>query len=267
LRILVTNDDGIHSDGLWQLAEALSAVGEVSIVAPDRDQSGVAASLTLTSVLRVQEVPSRLDGVVTNAVQGTPGDCVILAIETILDEPPDLVVSGVNRGANLGHDVLISGTVGAAAHGYMKGFTSIAVSARYGEGDARYEVAARAAAAVARALKEAPLDVPHLINLNVPDLDAEEIKGVELTRPGPRAFVERVTKARDGTRTHYWIAEDRILDIAPAGTDLGAMRDGSISISSLDFGFSEGEQAAPLDYLVDAVRADLGIHSNSYSNS
>jgi 5'-nucleotidase len=145
----------------------------------------------------------------------------------------------------------------------MKGFTSIAVSARYGEGDARYEVAARAAAAVARALKEAPLDVPHLINLNVPDLDAEEIKGVELTRPGPRAFVERVTKARDGTRTHYWIAEDRILDIAPAGTDLGAMRDGSISISSLDFGFSEGEQAAPLDYLVDAVRADLGIHSNS----
>jgi 5'-nucleotidase len=263
LRILVTNDDGIHSDGLWQLAEALSAVGEVSIVAPDRDQSGVAASLTLTSVLRVQEVPSRLDGVVANAVQGTPGDCVILAIETILDEPPDLVVSGVNRGANLGHDVLISGTVGAAAHGYMKGFTSIAVSARYGEGDARYEVAARAAAAVARALKEAPLDVPHLINLNVPDLDAEEIKGVELTRPGPRAFVERVTKARDGTRTHYWIAEDRILDIAPAGTDLGAMRDGSISISSLDFGFSEGEQAAPLDYLVDAVRADLGIHSNS----
>jgi 5'-nucleotidase len=267
LRILVTNDDGIHSDGLWQLAEALSAVGEISIVAPDRDQSGVAASLTLTSVLRVQEVPSRLDGVVANAVQGTPGDCVILAIETILDEPPDLVVSGVNRGANLGHDVLISGTVGAAAHGYMKGFTSIAVSARYGEGDARYEVAARAAAAVARALKEAPLDVPHLINLNVPDLDAEEIKGVELTRPGPRAFVERVTKARDGTRTHYWIAEDRILDIAPAGTDLGAMRDGSISISSLDFGFSEGEQAAPLDYLVDAVRADLGIHSNSYSNS
>ncbi len=263
MRILVTNDDGIHSDGLWQLAEALSAVGEVSIVAPDRDQSGVAASLTLTSVLRVQEVPSRLDGVVANAVQGTPGDCVILAIETILDEPPDLVVSGVNRGANLGHDVLISGTVGAAAHGYMKGFTSIAVSARYGEGDARYEVAARAAAAVARALKEAPLDVPHLINLNVPDLDAEEIKGVELTRPGPRAFVERVTKARDGTRTHYWIAEDRILDIAPAGTDLGAMRDGSISISSLDFGFSEGEQAAPLDYLVDAVRADLGIHSNS----
>jgi 5'-nucleotidase len=263
LRILVTNDDGIHSDGLWQLAEALSAVGEISIVAPDRDQSGVAASLTLTSVLRVQEVPSRLDGVVANAVQGTPGDCVILAIETILDEPPDLVVSGVNRGANLGHDVLISGTVGAAAHGYMKGFTSIAVSARYGEGDARYEVAARAAAAVARALKEAPLDVPHLINLNVPDLDAEEIKGVELTRPGPRAFVERVTKARDGTRTHYWIAEDRILDIAPAGTDLGAMRDGSISISSLDFGFSEGEQAAPLDYLVDAVRADLGIHSNS----
>ena len=267
MRILVTNDDGIHSDGLWQLAEALSAVGEISIVAPDRDQSGVAASLTLTSVLRVQEVPSRLDGVVANAVQGTPGDCVILAIETILDEPPDLVVSGVNRGANLGHDVLISGTVGAAAHGYMKGFTSIAVSARYGEGDARYEVAARAAAAVARALKEAPLDVPHLINLNVPDLDAEEIKGVELTRPGPRAFVERVTKARDGTRTHYWIAEDRILDIAPAGTDLGAMRDGSISISSLDFGFSEGEQAAPLDYLVDAVRADLGIHSNSYSNS
>ena len=263
MRILVTNDDGIHSDGLWQLAEALSAVGEISIVAPDRDQSGVAASLTLTSVLRVQEVPSRLDGVVANAVQGTPGDCVILAIETILDEPPDLVVSGVNRGANLGHDVLISGTVGAAAHGYMKGFTSIAVSARYGEGDARYEVAARAAAAVARALKEAPLDVPHLINLNVPDLDAEEIKGVELTRPGPRAFVERVTKARDGTRTHYWIAEDRILDIAPAGTDLGAMRDGSISISSLDFGFSEGEQAAPLDYLVDAVRADLGIHSNS----
>ena len=263
MRILVTNDDGIHSDGLWHLAEALSTVGDVSVVAPDRDQSGVAASLTLTSVLRVQEVRSRLDGVVVNAVQGTPGDCVILAIESILDEPPDLIVSGVNRGANLGHDVIISGTVGAAAHGYMKGFTSMAVSATYGKGDARYAVAAKAAAAVARALKEAPLDVPQLINLNVPDLDAEEFRGVELTRPGPRAFVERVTKGRDGTRTHYWIAEDRVLDIAPEGTDLGAMRDGAVSISSLDFGFSDGAQAAPIDYLVEAVRADLGINSNS----
>ena len=259
MRILVTNDDGIHSDGLWRLAEALNAVGKVSIVAPDRDQSGVAASLTLTSVLRVQAMPSPLDGVDVNAVQGTPGDCVILAVESILDEPPDLVVSGVNRGANLGHDVLISGTVGAAAHGYMKGFTSIAVSVRYGEGEVRYAVAARVAAAVARALKEAPLDVPQLININVPDLAAEEIRGVELTRPGPRAFMETVTKGRDGSRTHYWIAEDRILDIGPEGTDLGAMKKGAISISSLDFGFHEGEQAAPLDFVVEAVRAELGL--------
>jgi 5'-nucleotidase len=262
LNILVTNDDGINSDGLWSLAEALSAVGEVTVVAPDRDQSGVSASLTLTSVLRVQAMPSPLEGVAVSAVQGTPGDCVILAIESILDELPDLVVSGVNRGANLGHDVLISGTVGAAAHGYMKGITSMAASARYGDEDARYSVAARAAAAVARALKKSPLDVPQLINLNVPDLAAEEIEGVELTRPGPRAFLETVTKGRDGTRTHYWIAEDRILDIGPEGTDLGAINKGAISISSLDFGFSEGKHAAPLDFVVDAVQADLGLQSS-----
>lgn len=259
---MVTNDDGINSDGLWRLAEALSKVGDVSIVAPDRDQSGVSASLTLTSVLRVQVMQSPLDGVDVTTVQGTPGDCVILAVESILDEPPDLVVSGVNRGANLGHDVLISGTVGAAAHGYMKGFTSMAVSARYGKGDVKYAVAARAAAAAARALEEAPLDVPQLINLNVPDLAAEEIRGVELTRPGPRAFMETVTKGRDGTRTHYWIAEDRILDIGPEGTDLGAMKKGAVSISSLDFGFSDGVKAASLDFVVEAVRAELGLQSN-----
>ena len=255
----MTNDDGVHSDGLWRLAEALSKVGDVSIVAPDRDQSGVAASLTLTSVLRVQAMQSPLDGVDITAVQGTPGDCVILAVESILDEPPDLIVSGVNRGANLGHDVLISGTVGAAAHGYMKGITSMAVSVRYDKDEVRYEVAARAAAAAARALKETPLDVPQLINLNVPDLAAEEIRGVELTRPGPRGFMETVTKGRDGSRTHYWIAEDRILDIGPEGTDLGAMKKGAISISSLDFGFHEGTQAAPLGFLVEAVRAELGL--------
>ncbi len=258
----MTNDDGVNSEGLWHLAKALSAVGKVSIVAPDRDQSGVAASLTLTSVLRVQAMQSPLDGIVANAVQGTPGDCVILAVESLLEKPPDLVVAGINRGANLGHDVLISGTVGAAAHGYMKGFTSVAVSVKYTNEEVRYTVAARAAAAVARALKKVPLDVPQLINLNVPDLSAEEIRGVELTRPGPRSFLETVTKGRDGSRTHYWIAEDRILDVGAEGTDLGAIKKGAISLSSLDFGFHEGPQTASLDFLVEAVQVELGLKGN-----
>ena len=115
MRILVTNDDGIHSEGLWSVVRTLKEAGQVSVVAPDRDQSGMGAAVSLISVVRVQEVSGLVDGVKTFAVQGTPADCVILATETLFSEPFDLVVSGINQGSNLGLDVINSGTVGDKA--------------------------------------------------------------------------------------------------------------------------------------------------------
>ena len=128
MRILVTNDDGIHSPGLWSVAEALKPLGEVIVVAPDRDQSGISAAMTLLAVVRAEEVQAQIEGVKAFSVEGTPGDCVILANGTLVKEPFDLVVSGINQGANFGLDIMNSGTVGAAFHGYFRGIPSIAVS-------------------------------------------------------------------------------------------------------------------------------------------
>ena len=141
LRILVTNDDGISAPGLWRLAETLSELGQVVVVAPDRDQSGIGTARTLREVVRVDEVASRIEGVPAYAVQGTPADGVILATEALSTEPFDLVVSGINAGANLGLDVFVSGTVGAALQGYFRGMPSIAVSVA-SLTDVLYDVAA-----------------------------------------------------------------------------------------------------------------------------
>ena len=141
MRILVTNDDGISAPGLWRLAETLSGIGQVIVVAPDRDQSGIGTARTLLEVVRVQEVASRTEGVPAYAVQGTPADYVILATEALSTEPFDLVVSGINAGANLGLDVFVSGTVGAALQGYFRGKPSTAVSVT-SLTDVLYDVAA-----------------------------------------------------------------------------------------------------------------------------
>ncbi len=213
--ILVTNDDGIHARGLQVLAEALAPLGEVYVVAPDREQSAVGHALTLHRPLRVDRVAER-----KFAVNGTPSDCVNLAVLGLLPEPPVLVASGVNHGTNLGDDVTYSGTVSAAMEGTLLGVTSMAVSQADPDAEADgFDAAGAVARAVATRLLVEGLPAKTLLNVNVP---RGEMKGIRLTRLGHRVYREKVIREVDPRgRPYYWIgagppewAEDTEADIA-----------------------------------------------------
>ena len=258
---MATNDDSINGEGLWAVAEALSEVGDVFIVAPDRDQSGIGTARTLLNILRVNEVESRIEGVPAYTVSGTPADCVILATEAIFDEPFDLVVSGINEGANLGLDAFDSGTVGGAFRGFYRGITSIAVSVT-SLTNMRYEVAA----AVTKRLAVEVADDgrgPLLYNVNVPNAPAERLKGVRATTLGPKAYLETVERGNDGRRTHYWIRHNNpISGAVPEGCDIWATRNGWVSITPVDPGLmSAANGVGQFSGLSAAVASDLGLES------
>jgi 5'-nucleotidase len=270
MRILVTNDDGINSEGLWSLAEALAEVGEVFVVAPDRDRSGVAAAMTLLDIIRAEKIRPPIDGVETYAVQGTPGDCVILANEALFDTPFDIVFSGINQGANIGVDVLLSGTIGAAMHGYLRGISSVAVSTYFRPyGPIRYAAACRAAVAIARELNAAPVSGPLLLNINLPDAEPSDVESVEVTVPGDRAFMETVERQDVGRRTHYWIRHNRVNDSTisdpDVGTDVWAVWGNKASISSIDPLRHSEISAGRMAELADAIGRELDGSSSRIS--
>ena len=255
MKILITNDDGVFSEGLWELVEALSEIGEVGVAAPDRDMSGIGTAMTLTTVLRAQEFPSPIDGVEAYAVQGTPSDCVALATKSLFPEPFDLVVSGINRGANIGVDVLISGTVGGALKAYFNGFPAIAVSSTYTDGSAvRYELAASVARELARGLRDRSVAQPMLLNVNAPDRDPADVERLDVTDLGPLAYAEHVESGRDGRRTHYWLKHSTPagIDLSP-GTDVWAIRNGLISVTPV----AVPGVGAPSPELVGALVGDV----------
>ena len=233
MRILVTNDDGINAEGLWTLVEALESLGKVSVVAPDRDQSGIGTARTLLNILRVSEVETLREGVPAFTVSGTPSDCVILASESIFSEPFDLVVSGINEGANLGLDAFDSGTVGGAMRGYFRSIPSIAVSVTAVTG-VLYSPAAQVAKSLAQAVVGNGTR-PYLYNVNVPNVSPERLKGIRTTFLGPKAYLENVIKGQDGRRTHFWILHNKpIGDEIPEGCDVWATRNGWVSITPMD---------------------------------
>lgn len=257
MRILVTNDDSINAEGLWALAESLTPVGEVSIVAPDRDQSGIGTARTLLDILRVSEVETRIEGVPAYTVSGTPSDCVILAMEKIFDKPFDLVASGINEGANLGLDVLDSGTVGGALRGFFRGVPSIAVSVTSLTG-VKYETAAQVAQNLARGVAQNGSS-PIVYNVNVPNAPRESLKGVRTTFLGPKAYLENVEVGHDGRRTHYWIRHNKpIGKNVPEGSDVWATRNGWISVTPMNPGLMSGsglaEFSKPIDYAAANMR-------------
>ncbi len=266
MRILLTNDDGIHSPGLWSVARALKDLGELIVVAPDRDQSGVGPAMTLLHILRAQQVFSPVEGVKAFAVEGTPGDCVILATEHLFNDMPiDLVVSGANLGANLGLDVMTSGTVGGAFHGYFRNIPSIAVSVA-SLADVQYEAAAMTARALVQAICRDFLPRPLLLNVNLPNVPPDRIEGVQLTRLGPRIYLEGVERGNDGRRTHYWIRHNKPVNPAiTQDTDIWAVRNNRISITPLDLAFFNGLNGGPspaFEVLTDAVAECLGLPPN-----
>lgn len=228
MKILISNDDGYMAQGIKALAKALSDLGDITVVAPDRNRSGASNSLTLENPLRLSQLEN---GVFR--VEGTPTDCVHLAITGLLEEEPDMVVSGINSGANLGDDVLYSGTVAAAMEGRFLGFPAIAISL-VGADATHYETAAWAAQKLVAHLKESSLPADTILNVNVPDLPIAEIAGFESTRLGHRHKAEPVIKEFDPRgRAMYWVGPAGEEQDAGMGTDFDAIRRGVISVTPL----------------------------------
>ena len=228
MRILLANDDGYQARGLRTLAQHLAPVAEVTIVAPDRNRSGASNSLTLETPLRVERADSNI-----YYVNGTPTDCVHIAISGLLEEPPDMLISGINHGANLGDDVLYSGTVAAAMEGRFHGIPSIAVSLVLGDGE-HFETAASLVRRLVLRTFEEPLPADAILNINVPDLPAGQLKGIRTTRLGFRHKSEPVVKALDPkNRPIYWIGPAGAGQDAGPGTDFHAVASDCVSVSPI----------------------------------
>jgi 5'-nucleotidase len=229
LRILLSNDDGYRAEGLRVLARTLGEIASVTVVAPDRDRSGASNSLTLDAPLRLRhEEP----GIVS--VDGTPTDCVHLAITGLLDHEPDMVISGINSGANLGDDVIYSGTVAAAMEGRFLGYPAVAVSLVLSEAARHYATAARFSRELLQRLISHPLPADTILNVNVPDLPWEQLQGIEATRLGHRHRSEPVHRATDPRgRPIYWIGPPGAAQDAGPGTDFDAIRRRCISVTPI----------------------------------
>ena len=255
MKILVSNDDGVDAPGIHALAEGLRAAGhEVTVVAPDRDRSGASNSLTLDLPLQAVQIDAS-----TWRVHGTPTDCVHVAITGMLDDDPDIVVSGINNTANLGDDVIYSGTVAAAMEGRFLGLPAIAMSLATANHDGRhYETAARAAVEIVERLKGDPLPADTILNVNVPDRAWSEIAGFEVTRLGNRHRAEPCTKQVDPRgRTWWWIgAAGPEMDAGP-GTDFHAVRFGHISITPIHVDLTRYQALEQVASWVGSLAAEL----------
>jgi len=228
MRILLSNDDGYLAPGLAQLAQALRPLAHVDVVAPERDRSGASNSLTLDRPLRVRRGDNGFF-----YVDGTPTDCVHLAITGLLETQPDMVVAGVNHGANLGDDVLYSGTVAAAMEGRFLGVPAIAVSL-VGHDGSHFATAAAITVELVRRLQHDPLPADTILNVNVPDLPRDQIHGLAATRLGHRHKAEPVVKASDPHgRAVYWVGAPGAEADAGPGTDFHALRQHQVSVTPL----------------------------------
>lgn len=229
MRLLLSNDDGYRSPGLRCLAECLRAVGEVTVVAPSRDRSAASNSLTLGQDLRVRRAGDGFFYV----EEGTPTDCVHLAITGLLEREPDLVVAGINRGANLGDDVLYSGTVAGAMEGRTLGLPAIAVSMASPD-PGHYETGARIACELVRNLPEHPLPDKSILNVNVPDLPLGQLRGLRVTRLGHRHRAEPAVRVADADGAEVWrVGPPGPDEDGGAGTDFHAVREGYASVTPL----------------------------------
>ncbi|NZA24899.1 5'/3'-nucleotidase SurE [Luteimonas sp. SJ-92] len=255
MRILVSNDDGVDAPGIRILAEGLRGAGhEVLVVAPDRDRSGASNSLTLDMPLRVVQVDDA-----TWRVHGTPTDCVHVAITGMLEAEPDIVVSGINNTANLGDDVIYSGTVAAAMEGRFLGLPAVAMSlvttAHVGR---HYETAARAAVEIVERLKADPLPADTILNVNVPDLPWEEIAGFEVARLGNRHRAEPCVPLEDPRgRTWWWIGPAGPEQDAGPGTDFNAVRRGQIAITPIQVDLTRYQALEQVASWVGGLAAEL----------
>ncbi len=235
MRILLTNDDGILADGIQVLASCLARIADARLflVAPERERSASGHAITLHKPLRVQEITPNAPVAGAWAVSGTPADCTKLGISALVDEKVDLVISGVNRGPNLGQDVYYSGTVSAAMEGALMGIPSIAISLAGFEG-LNYEYAGQLAQELVKACVHRQLDAGALLNINVPALEAEDIAGLAVTRLGVRKYRDTYVKRTDPRgQTYYWLAGEPLDADGAVDTDIGALHRNLVSITPI----------------------------------
>ena len=241
MRILLSNDDGYFSPGIEHLARALSVIADITVVAPERDRSGASNSLTLDRPLSLKQSANGF-----YYVNGTPTDCVHLAVTGMLDEIPDMVVSGINNGANMGDDTIYSGTVAAATEGYLLGVPSVAVSLCSKEG-AHYETAARVALEVVEMIRRQQSGDPVLLNVNVPDVPYEALRGTVVTRLGKRHKAESVVRmVTPRNETVYWVGAAGEAQDAGEGTDFHAVNGGRVSITPLQVDLTHNAQLSSI---------------------
>jgi 5'-nucleotidase len=249
MRILVSNDDGYFAPGIIALATALSECAEVTVVAPERDRSGASNSLTLDRPLSVRRADNGY-----LFVNGTPTDCVHLAVTGLLDDLPDVVVSGINYGANMGDDTIYSGTVAAATEGFLLGIPSVAISL-VAEGGGHFETAARIACELVQRFRSNPLEEPVLLNVNVPDVPYDRLRGRAVTRLGKRHKAEPVVKSMTPRGDIvYWVGAAGGAQDAGQGTDFHAAQNGMISVTPLQVDLTRYSQLPTIAEWMDATQ-------------
>jgi 5'-nucleotidase len=242
MRILLSNDDGYFSPGLAILAESLEPFAKIDVVAPERDRSGASNSLTLDRPLSLRRAPNGF-----SYINGTPTDCVHMAVTGLLDTLPDMVISGINLGANMGDDTIYSGTVAAATEGFLLGIPSVAISLA-GKSMDYLETAGKVVADVVRRYQSSPFQEPYLLNINVPNIPYEELLGTRITRLGRRHKAEPVIKSNNPRgETIYWIGAAGSAADAGEGTDFHAVASGMVSITPLQIDLTHYRQLSLLN--------------------
>lgn len=232
MKILVTNDDGIFADGLKALVGELKSIADVIVVAPDRELSAMGTTVSLHQPVRARRATPVASGVESYAVEGTPADCVILALGKLAKDKIELVISGINRGANLGDDVLISGTVGAALQASLHGLPALAISTSLGD-TFYFDDAAKFAALLARKIESGVIPADICLNVNLPNLPRGKITGVKITYPASRSHTDTIEERYNNGRQYYWFVRQRLNKPVDEKTDTWALEQGNISISPL----------------------------------
>ena len=255
MNILVTNDDGIDSRGIWALARALSPLGQVNIIAPDKERSGVGSGLSLHNDINIYTRSSNIPGVPAYAISGTPGDCVMIGIGRFLPSGVDLIVSGVNPGPNIGRDIHYSGTVMATLQGYFRKIPSIAVSLypRTREEELNFDFAAGIAAGLASNIKTGKLRTDAILNVNVPNIPVSQIKGIMVTRITDTGYV-KLSGITGDSAVNYTLDIDKLFnDHIAVGTDIWAIHAGYISVSLLRFEVDHQEVSPSVNACVQEI--------------
>ena len=254
MKILISNDDGIAANGIRVLTKALAADHDVYVIAPDRERSAAGHSLTLHTPLRVEELENNTRAKRTWVTTGTPGDCVKIGINAILSEEelPDIVISGINHGPNLGSDILYSGTVSCAMEGAMMGIPSIAVSLASMQSDYEdFEFTGKFINSLLKKLEGFPFPPKSILNVNVPSLDEDDIAGVAITELGSRMFTNTYEKRVDPRgKVYYWMAGELTNEPSDANTDIAAVRNNKISITPVTYEMTKEDYIASLDKIL-----------------